>query len=221
MGYKLEDGPLQQLLQTSKLHTLPKGQVLQLTSDRMLFNLVRTGYIKRYSITSDGSQSIQSVYGPGDIFPLTPVYKLIFDYDIYHGQEIFYYEAMDDTTVRSLDETTLLKALDENQMIYKDLLFVAGVRLGSNIQRLDNMSLKAANKQVANQLVHYAKKFGKQVDETIVIQAPLTHQNLASILNLARETVSHVLGRFQEKGLIKHGKLITVTDIERLRREAR
>jgi CRP-like cAMP-binding protein len=46
---------------------------------------------------------------------------------------------------------------------------------------------------------------------------PLTHQNLADALNLARETVTHCLVRLEEKGLIRADKQITVLDVGKLR----
>jgi CRP/FNR family transcriptional regulator len=78
------------------------------------------------------------------------------------------------------------------------------VRLKSNIQRLENISLKSADKRLADALLHYARTFGKQHDNgEIVIDVPLTHQTLANILNIARETVSHAMLRLQDVGAIR------------------
>lgn len=220
MNYDQTKSPLLALLQGGKQRKLPKGQVLPFSDQRMILSLLRSGFIKRYSITSDGTQSIQSIYGPGDIFPLTPAFKAIYDLEIYHGSEVFYYETITEAIIHSIDETTLLEALSHDPIIYKDLLYVSGQRLGSNIQRLENMSLRAANRRVAHQLVHYANKFGQPSERGIMILLPLRHQTLASILNLARETVTHCITRLQEKGLIEANQTITVLDIDKLRREA-
>lgn len=221
MDYSLAKSPLMQLLQNGRRHKLPKGQILQFSYDQLLLSVVKTGYIKRYSITDDGSESIQSIYGPENIFPLTPVYKTIFNKDIYHGQEAFHYEALTPASIFSIDQSTLEEALNENPIIYKDLLFVAGVRLGSNIQNLENMSLGTAQGRVAHLLVYFADVFGQKSSEGITIELPLTHQTLANALNLARETVTHSLIHLQEKELIVSGKNIVVPDLDKLRTEAR
>ncbi len=186
----------------------------------MLLSVLEAGYVKRYSITDDGGQSVQSVYGPADIFPLTPVFKAIFHQEIYHGREPFYYEPITPVVMHTIDRVALENAVAQDATIYRDLLYVSGTRLGSNIQRLENMSLRVANRKVAHQLVYFADTFGEKTKEGTRILAPLTHQSLADILNLARETVTHCMIRLEAKGLIKVDKHIIVTDIEKLRQAA-
>ena len=222
MHYDLLHSPLVKLLDEGKELSLPKGQVLQLFSSGVPLSMVKKGYIKRYSITSDGSQSIQSIYGPDEIFPLTPVFKLLFGVDIYRGTEAFYYEALTPITIKSINDEKLLERVKSNPSIYKDLFYVAGLRLSSNIQKLDNASLRVANRKVAHQLVYYSKKFGKSTPNDVLIKVPLTHQTLADVLNLSRETVTLCMIRLQDKGLIGAGeqKHIIVRDIEKLRQAA-
>lgn len=209
---------LSELFAQGKQTKLPKGQSVPVHDDRMHLNIVTEGYIKRYAITNDGAQTIQSVYGPGSIFPLTPAIKALLDHDIYKGPEVFYYESMTPTVVRSLTKETLLQAVGKENLIYKELLDVAASRLSSNIQRLENMALKAANRRVAHQLAYYADKFGKiYQDGSVELQIPLTHQNLAAILNLARETVTHCLTSLEKRGLIQTNKLIKVPDLDKLK----
>ncbi len=221
MEYSLKNSPLLKLLLNGKQYKLPKGQILQFSDERMQLSVVKFGYIKRYSITFDGSESIQSFYGPGNVFPLTPIYKTVFNKDIYRGLEVFYYEAIADSAVYSINQSALQEAVVNDPMIYKDLFYTAGVRLGSNIQRLENMSLGSAQSRVAHLLVYLADKYGEATSQGSSIMIPLTHQTLASSLNLARETVTHSITRLHEKELIIPGKHIVVIDIEKLRREAR
>lgn len=217
MDYNWEDSPLYGLLLSGKHLKLPKGQVVSAFEDSALLSLIKTGYIKRYLITSDGSKGIQVIFGPNDIFPLTPVYKTTYQMDIYSGPEQYYYESMTDIEVFSISQIELQEALKTNPLIYKDLFYAAGLRLNSYIHRLESMSSRAANKKVAHQLAYLADTYGKISDEGIIITVPLTHQNLADILNLARETVTHCMTRLEEKGLIRANKNILVTDIEKLK----
>jgi CRP-like cAMP-binding protein len=222
MPYNRTNSPLYQLLLDSgRSLKLPKGQVVSAYEESAPLNLIKSGYIKRYLITKDGSSSIQVIFGPGDLFPLTPVYKATYEMDIYSGPEQYYYESMTDIEIFSIKQSDLQAAISENPLIYKDLFYAAGLRLNSYIHRLESMSLRAANKKVAHQLVYLADIFGKPNESGVSIQVPLTHQNLADMLNLARETVSHIITRLQEKGLIEPAKNIIILDIDRLRREAR
>ncbi len=221
MTYDFVGSPLYQLLLDGKQFTLPKGQVVNALDDVAMLNLLKSGYIKRYLITNDGSQSIQVIYGPNEIFPLTPVYQTIYKMDIYRGPELYYYEAMTEIQICSISQDRLQSATDEDPMIYKDLLYAAGVRLNSYIHRLESVSLRIANRKVAYQLIYLADKFGQKTPEGTTIMMPLTHQTLADVLNLARETVTHCISHLQDKKIIRteHNKM--VLDIDALKHVVR
>ena len=218
MKYDKSNTPLLSLLSSGRHHKFPKGQVIQFENGRIILCVLNTGYVKRYIITNDGSKSIQSIYGPGDIFPLTPVFKELVNRNINRGQEIIYYEAMTPAILHSIDRKALRDAVTETPEIYKDLLYVSGCRLSTHIHRLENMSLKNAYHRVAHQLVYYAGKFGQKNKQGTIILLPLTHQILADILNLARETFTNSMVKLHEKNLIIDNKNIIVTDVEKLRR---
>jgi CRP-like cAMP-binding protein len=221
MSYAPLDSPLYKLLQNGKHIRLPKGQNVQFSNERMLVGVLNTGYIKRYLITQDGSESIQVIYGPGHIFPMTPLFSLIYGMDINFGNETTYYKTMTATEMHVIDAETLSAELDANPLLYKDLLHTAGVRLSSNIQRLDNLSLKVTNRRVVHQLFYFARIFGESSDDGVRIMVPLTHDDLAAVLNVARETVSLSLARLREKGLVETDRFIRIPDMEALRREIR
>ena len=221
MNYSSVHSPLYELLQQGNLLKLPKGQIVHLFDDNAKLSLIKSGYIKRYLITKEGDKSIQVIYGPHDIFPLTPVYKSIFKMDIYSGPEQYYYESMTELEIFSIDQNELQTAIEKDPQIHKDLFYAAGLRLNSYIHRLESMSLRAANKKVAHQLLYLSTIFGEETDSGTMIMVPLTHQTLAEILNLARETVSNCLIRLQEKGVIAGDKKFIITDLDGLKKAAR
>lgn len=222
MPYNREDSPLYQLLLSGKRIILPKNQVVDAFSDHAWCYLITSGYIMRYLITREGTKGIQVIYGPGDLFPLTPVYKTVYEMDIYSGPELYYYEAMTPIEVYSITQETIEQAATDNPEIFKDLFYAAGIRLNSYIHRLESMSLRVANKKVAHQLVYFGQNFGVIQDSGILISVPLTHQTLADILNLARETVTHCLASLQSKGLVESSsKHIVIADLEKLTKLSR
>lgn len=221
MSYKVSESPLFTLLKEGKHFTLPKGQVVNALDDRAMLNLINKGYIKRYLITKDGTRSIQTIYGPGDIFPLTPVYKTLFQMDMYRGPEEYYYEAMTPIDIYSINQETLHSAVAKNPIIYRDLFYSAGLRLNSYIHRLESSSLRVSNRKIVHQLLYYAEIFGEKTENGVLINLPLTHQNLADVLNLARETVSNCLSRLEQRGLLKGGKNILIPNTEELRHSVR
>lgn len=196
-----------------------KGDMLDDSSESTQLKHLTSGYIKRYSIDSNGAESIQVIYGPGDIFPLTPVYEHLYGMQLHQTVGAFHYQAVTDTAYESISQTQLQAAITDNPEVYSDLLKVAGRRLSSNIQRLENISLKTIHRRTAHMLVHIAERFGVATEQGIEILLPLTHQTLADCLSVSRETVTRRVSRLEEKGLLISGKQTTITDIDALRDE--
>jgi len=212
---------LLRLLLNGRNYKFKKGQILADTESSSSISLVTSGYVKRFQIMDDGSISIQSIYGPGKIFPITFVFKALLNQEIYSGREVFYYEAMTNGEIYKLSDEDLVKSVENDPSLYKDLLAVSGIRLHSNIHLLENMALRTFYNKLAHQLVFMAREFGKPSKSGIRIDVPLTHSDLASILGATRETVSNSIGELRDKHLIKTAnKFITVLDINKLEDEA-
>lgn len=212
---------LQELLVTTgRLQRRTKGQVIQTTGGQKNFNLIKSGYVKRYLITNDGSLGVEAIYGPGDVFSLTLVYKTLFDQELYEGPEVYYFEAMSECEVYSLEITALAQYAAENPLIYRDLMIEAGKRMHTFIQGLENKTMKSAYNRTAHQLLYYAQQFGRKKKNGIEIDVPLTHQDLANILSLSRETVSVSCTALRKKGLISGNKHMRVLDMENLEEQA-
>ena len=195
---------------------IPKNQIFQSTDHRESLSVIQKGFIKRYSITNAGSESIQSIYGPDDIFPLTWVFKTLLDQDIYAGQEIFHYETITDAVIYSMDKTSLIELAAREPTVYKDILVVAGQRFRSNIHNLENMSLQNIEKRLANHLYYFARFHGLQTTKGTKILIPLKQKLLACILDASRETISVNLKELRQKGLIENETFINVPDLKKL-----
>ncbi len=211
---------LEKLLRGGRNYKISKKQILQTSDDRQVVNLVTSGFIKRYMITNDGTIGVQITYGKSDIFPLTIVYKTLYEQQLYQGEETFYYEAMSDVEVYTVDVAALCEEVKKNQVLYSDLFQVAGRHLESCVHSLENLALKNSQKRVAHQLLFFSRRFGKQTAKGVEIEAPLTHQDLADILSLTRETVSTALAQLRTKNLVLTNKTIIVPDLEALQAEA-
>lgn len=208
------------LLAAGRQRSLPKGQALNAPVENSPLYLLQSGYVKRYRIMSDGSQSIQGLYGPKDVFPITPAIKLLLQQDVSQTGEDVYYQAVTPVTFTTISPDSLVEAVVEDPIVFKDVLSVTGVRLNSCIQQIENISLGYSITRVAHQLVYLAESFGEQTDDGgVKILVPLTHQDIAAIVNLARETVTNSMLRLRSRGLIAgdQGQYIIVPDLQALK----
>ena len=217
-GYSKELGDL--LKSKGRLHKVGKGQILQSSEHRKVFNLVVSGYVKRYLIANDGSIGVQVLYGPGDLFPITLAFKSLFGLEVTESPEVYYYATMTEVEIYTIDQTVLKEAVAKDPRLYKDLLSVSGVRLQSTLMGLENLTLRNAYKRVAHLLAFLARRFGKRTSAGTEIKINLTHQDLADILSLTRETVSTSIIKLRKNGLIKTKDSIWIPNLEKLQEEA-
>lgn len=214
------DTNLHDLLHNGQKHVFPKNQLIQ-TSDQEhqeLFFIV-SNFVKLYSINNEGAKSIQIIYGPGDLFPLTFALSSLLGQDTYYGLETYYYEAMQEVEVVTVDMDMLNREVADTPILYRELLEEAGRRLHSNIQRLENQSLENTYKKVAHQLIFFARRFGVIESRGIKIALPLTHQDIAEVVNVARETVTRELRKLRDENAIIINDDIILPDLETLERE--
>jgi CRP-like cAMP-binding protein len=212
---------LKELMLKGRYFKVSKGQIIQSTDDRRVFNYLISGYVKRYLIRNDGSLGVQVIYGPGDVFPITLVFSSLFDQKISESPETYYYEAITNAEIYTINETDLKENVENNPILYKDLMSVAGKRLHSTLQGLENLTLKTSYFRVAHELVYMAKRFNEPTSQGVKILIPLTHQDLADILSLTRETVSTCMVQLREKGLVTTvGKSLVIKNLDKLEEEA-
>ncbi len=208
---------LTQLLKSGRFYKRSKGQVISTFDNKDTIYMLESGYIKRYMITNDGSLGVQSVYGPGSFFPLTPVFAGLLDQNIYMGDVVYCYEAMSDVAIFSLKISNLAKAAKEDPLLYKDILYEAGRRLQSNIQRLENRSFKSSVERVAHYIVFLTHRFGEPHKQGTLITVSLTQQDMADNLNMTRETISRAMSKLHSQGLVLIGRKLIVPDVDKLK----
>lgn len=193
-----------------------KGEIIHRTDVEPRFFMIKSGYVKRYLVRNDGTLSIQGIYGPTYIFSLTSLYRFLMGQKLYSGPEVFYYETMTAVKLHQISQDMLKQTMEADPALYRDLFAISGRRLRSHIQEAENISLKHAEARVAHQLWCFAREFGIQKRKGVEIPVPLTHETLAAVLDLARETVSQSVSKLREKKLIKTFKNIVVLDMEAL-----
>lgn len=213
---------LSQVIKTRGKHmALEKGELIQSTDDSHHLSLVKSGYVKKFQITNDGSIRIQIVYGPGDIFPLSVAFKALLDQDLYEGPEVHYYETMCRTELARLDEEQLKKCVENEKILYRDLFSEAGRRLYANISYLENVGLPNAHKRVAQLIAFYAHEYGTRTLQGIRLKIPVTQQDIADALSLTRETVSSNINQLRTAGLLRRNtRALIIKDLKKLEEAA-
>jgi len=190
MFSQLRDDDLTQIATLLHRRRVRKGEVVLLHGDRIAaLYLVAEGRVKLVASGEDGKEVILAIRGAGDFF----------------GESSLFEEHAHDTTVIALENTELLllrredlhRCLREIPDIAIGLLRTLVHRLREADARIGVLTLLDASQRVAHVLLELADEH----DGTRILRPP-THQFLAELIGVTRETVSRVMSQLAEEGLI-------------------
>src|SRR4051812_14767244 len=117
---------LRQIIQAGKITRHTKGKLFHSLDFNEELYVVKTGFVKRYSVSEDNSRTIESIYGPNYFFPLSPIFMNLFELDLNQESHTYVYQAMTDVELYSISSVKLLQTLKEQPELYADLLYETG-----------------------------------------------------------------------------------------------
>jgi CRP-like cAMP-binding protein len=197
---------LNNLVRSGQRFTYPKGQVIYSLDFVEEFYLVTKGYIKRFSVSQSGKRSIQAIYGPDYLFPLTPVFTKLLEYNVGQESATYFYETITDVEIYGINNDALVRAAQDDPSLYKSILFESARRIKSNIQQLENNSLEDIYKRVAHHITYLAEEFGNVqksgIETAISIIFPLKTQDIAEQLDADPNLVNKQMKDLKSKKII-------------------
>ncbi len=112
-------------------------------------------------------------------------------------------ETLEETDFLILKKSHFLEMIEKSPSIARNILKEMSGRLREADDKIRNLALYDVAGRLARILIDIAKKEGVISKEKNVATLPeLSQQELANMIGASRETVSRVLNRFQERGLV-------------------
>jgi CRP/FNR family transcriptional regulator len=129
------------------------------------------------------------------------------------GQRGHFTEAAEPSVVASLDWSLFERFLEADPSIVRNLVQLVGERLERREEHLQSMVIRDPTRRLARQLSALAVAIGQlEVDGRFTIPRSVTHQVLADMLGIRRETVTLHLHRLAETGALDiQGRQLTVS----------
>jgi CRP/FNR family transcriptional regulator len=172
--------------------------------------LIESGLIKMYSLSRQKDEHVLDFFGPGELFPIIwPSRRSI---------RSMYYEAISSSTMWMVTREDFRGFIGGNPEVMSDVLEELIDRYHLYVGRVDNLLYSDARERSAYRLLSLASRFGVNTREGIVINALITHEDLAHSVNMTRETFGRSLARLQEKGIISYDseRHIIIKDLDAL-----
>lgn len=169
---------------------------------------VRSGAIKTYVILRSGEEQVIGFHTPGDIVALDAIES---------GRYVCNAMVLDTSCVCPLPYEQLCRLAGRSPEIQRRLVHKMSRRIVDHEALLLILGQKTAEQRMAAFLLHHSKQQRRLGLSQVDISLPMSRADIASYLALAVETVSRVLTRLQEAGLLKvQRSRVRILDLEGL-----
>ncbi|WP_219374605.1 Crp/Fnr family transcriptional regulator [Bacillus mycoides] len=173
-----------------------KGQPLILEGDKSdtLF-IINSGQVKLSTLTLQGKEQILHILTSGESF----CELNIFNYD---EKSNFSAYAIEDTQICMLKKENMDYIMERNPSIALKLLKIVTKRLAKIENLVQHLATNNPEVRIAHILLEFCDKYGKSTEDGILINLPLTREELANYAGVTRETISRKLNKFESLGLM-------------------
>ncbi|HET9098466.1 MAG TPA: Crp/Fnr family transcriptional regulator [Candidatus Saccharimonadales bacterium] len=187
---------IKELYKGLRTYESQKGQILAGNNEEPAgVYLIRRGYVKTYDITFQGESQIIAISGPGEIFPL--YWALDKEY-----RQLFY-QAMTPIEFSVLSKPEFKDRYENDSELQKEIIELLLRAYKFSQQRIQNLEYKSPRERLAYRLLFLGKYFGHVRRDQLVIDMPLTYQDLADSLNITRDTANRASLELMKQGLIE------------------
>jgi len=197
---------MQELNKIAVERLFEKGEMIFYEGNESLgFYLVLSGLIKIYKLSADGKEQIFQFIKPRETFGEVVVFS---------GKAFpAHAEAVQKSRVLLFPRRDFLKAIRANPELALTMLAILSERLRQFTVQVENLSLK----EVPNRLSSYFLYPLREEAKDDVISLDISKGQLASLLGTIPETLSRILRRMAENGIIEvRGRQIRLLDIPQL-----
>jgi CRP/FNR family cyclic AMP-dependent transcriptional regulator len=168
-------------------------------------HFLRSGLVRMYGISKDGIEFSLNIFKPFSFFPMGWVFN--------DTQNPYFYESLEESNFFIAPKIETLHFLKENNDITIDLLERIYKGLDGYFLKTESLLTGNAHYKVITQLLIQTKRFGK---------ITMTHNQLATLTGLSRETVSREIEKLIGKGLVlSKGRTLIIPEPKKLEAEFR
>jgi CRP-like cAMP-binding protein len=195
----VERGQLRQFLQDASRPTFRQGVYLYMQGDPAgSFYLLISGQIKLTQVTPEGQQIILRYTVPGEAFGVIAVLSD----SVYPASA----EAVEESQALAWDHTSIKNLMLRNPNIAINAMRILSYRIREFQDRIRSLSTERVERRIARALLRLASQTGRKTGEGVLIDLPLSRQDLAEMTGTTLYTVSRTLSQWESRGLIKSSR---------------
>lgn len=155
---------------------------------------VKKGFLKIVSISEKGTEQILHILRPGDVFG-----ELI----LIGKPRPFTAVALTDAIISILPLAVLQDLLASSPVFSRNYLRLLSTRLYELEQTFPALVQAWPHHRLAKELLHLAEDLGDETPEGTRLTLRITHELLSNLIGASRETVTLLIHKFEEIGLLR------------------
>ena len=179
---------------------------------RSIFLLLH-GRVRAHKITPTGEQVVIRFIAPGEMFGVA----MAIGQSAYPAKAI----AIVDSVALAWPNSAWPGLLTRHPSLGVHAMQTLGARLQESQTRLMEMSTQEVDRRIAHALLRLLRQGGRRTTESVLIDFPISRQNIAQMTGTTLHTVSRTLSPWEVRGLVVSGRRkITIRDPAQLSRLA-
>lgn len=158
--------------------------------------VVREGEVEIYQLSPEGKKVIIDILVPGNIFGNTS----------FSSKPLI--EANDFAVARSkvtlcvFRKPDFINVLETMPQLAMGLIEEISRKLNEAAGRIKDLALSDATTRLISELMRFARRVGSETDDKVVMGIKLTHEELAEMTGVTRETVSRMLKKLRQDEIV-------------------
>ena len=167
------------------------------------------GYVRMYTLLPNGKELTITIFKPESFFPLF----LAID----ERKNTYYFESFTPSVLNRISTDEALQFIKNNQDVLYDFTRRTSRGMQGIIENLQYQLFGTVSQRTIETLLMLAGRFGKKKEMGVQIELPISHQDIANFVGVARETISIEMHELQKQGLIQSSyKRISILNIPAL-----
>ena len=195
----LDQDALQDVLDAATLVDVPKGgRFFDQGDEACAFYVLVWGRVKLLQLTPEGQQVVVRFLGPGELMGC----KSLFGGQNYPGTT----EAVEETRALKWDGETSGALMARHGQMAMNAMRTIGHRFNDAMNRNTEIATERVERRIARALLRLVRQAGRRTDEGVLIEFPLSRQDVAEMTGTTLYTVSRIMSGWEKQDLVELGR---------------
>ena len=197
--HNLSEGECQTVIEQGRLTQVQAGdQFFYQGDDAIMMYILIDGQVKLSQVNEDGQQVIINYFGAGSGLGII----VALSHTVYPLSAV----AVVDCLAISWHRDVMRALMLHYPTLAMNGMEMVGKRFAWLQDRYQEVATKQVEQRLARAVLRLVRQFGKRIDEGVLINIPLSRQDLAEMTGTNLYNVSRILSKWEQEGLVKNGR---------------